>query len=265
MALKYAEKGECYSNLQSLFHIGQMYYSGNLFEKDREKALEYFEKGAKGGHLDSIRSAAKIHASLLSEEIAIQYFKQAAEHGCFSDMLNLVIYSRNTAKTEDGKKNACELLKSEIGMKYKESREIYDVLSGFSSNTGYLSSYKARQYRDVDENDRLGEITYRQTKFFLCREVIDEIHTDMVLVRENKKIYEFGCYARGFGDIDSFDLLINEDGLLVVKSADFDHYGPETTFCDNIIINPLSDDILVLAVRDEEYYRGRRLLRYTSY
>ncbi len=264
MVMKYAKEGENFSSLATLYHVGNMYYTGNLFEKNINKALEYFEKSANKGHLDSMRMAGKILLPS-SLPLALPYFEKAAEEGTFSDVLKLVTVCWNKGKTMDERKKACNYLNNQ-GAKYKESGNIYSFLSTvLSDENSFLTSYKAREYRNINQEERLGEVQFRGASFCLFREVIDDKHTDMVLLRDNKKIYEFACFAKGFGDIDSFDLQITEDEKLLVKSAEFDHYGPETAFRDHYFINPLGDELLVYTKWDGEYYKGRRLLKYTSY
>lgn len=265
MALKYANKGESFSNLATLYQMGNMYYTGNLFERNINKALEYFEKAAVKGHLDSIRMAGRLHLQS-SLTLALPYFERAAKEGQFSDVLKLIAVCWNNGKNAEEKKKGCNYLLDSSSAKYRESNNIYNFLTAVPSPEAcFLTTYSARPYREIKKEERLGDLKQKGVSFCLCREIIDEKHTDIVLLRENKKIYEFGCFAKGYGDIDSFDLQITKDGNLLVKSAEFDHYGPETTFHDHYFINPFGDELLVCTKWDGEWHRGRHLLKYTSY
>jgi len=85
-ALELLEKGVEKNHIYSIIETGLCYYSGTLVEKDRTKAIEYWEKAVKLGSLEAkVRIAfANIRSGTGDNEANVKILKDASEEGSVS-------------------------------------------------------------------------------------------------------------------------------------------------------------------------------------
>ena len=262
-------------NIDEYRHAPLYYYVGSLYqgslEDNPQLALAYYLKGAELDHLESVRAAAQLllHPNKWNPpnrkayDAALPYFVKAAELGDAAELIDLMIVYWNPGGTPSDRKAACNALCAAGASKLGDNRKIAAFLESIAHTPSRLSTFSIKDYGPIAPQERLGEVTLGKHSFFLLRDKLDEKHNNMLLVRDDKVLCEFCCWAYGFGDIDSFELLVDGD-YLIVKSSDFCHYDRETNLCDHVFLNPLSSNPLI-CTHNFDTKPGRVLLRYPAY
>lgn len=284
-AIAYGRQAMELGSVEAAYHLGMMYRNGMGVEKDSFSALELLTRSADGGYLPAMREVYPMWLSgiyhngrKISKDYsaAEHYARMAANLGDFSDACGLAALYWNYDRLPDCREKVLACFLSDNAMGHPDSGRIHSYLNivlpgrpGFNPGSftvgactiGYSRAYDSSA-RPRDQ--RLGEIVTEQGSFYLWTDRKDEKRTSMLLMRDGKVLYEFSCWAAGFGDVSSFDITRNaEEGTLSVRMADFCHYDRETTFETYTFVNPASNDLLLLKVREEDR-PGRRTLTYST-
>lgn len=249
-------------------HAPLYYYVGSLYEgileNDPELASQYYLRGAELNHLDSLNAIARLFlrwrgiSDYRRYLMALPYLVKAKELGGTRELMNLIVAHWNYDKTLANRKAVYELLVGD-----GENRHIAEFLEPLIHSQSYLRSFGAYGHSEVPPQERLGEIELDGHRFYLYRARLNERNNNVLLFRDDRVIYEFSCWAYGFGDIDSFDLYA-EKGYIVVKCADFCHYDGETNISEYTFLNPRSDPVLVCH-HSFDAKPGRMILKYPAY
>lgn len=107
------------------------------------------------------------------------------------------------------------------------------------------------------------EIQHDNHTYGLYKQRTGSNKTDVMLVRDKKAVmYTENC-VWGWGECPIFDLYL-EDGLLCLKTSDFDHYEVETMNTIMDIVNPAEKNIIAL-FHCTDWEKGKHNLRYSAY
>ena len=243
------------------------YYAGSLYEgileKDPQAALDYYLKGSQEDHLPSVTAAAKALLQKKNIPQALLYFEKAAELGGVAEFSHLLQAYWNDDPSPSAKTHCCRLLAEETRFDLKTNRAVLDFLETVRTSLCFLRTCPIRDHPPVTPQQQLGRVEMDGHSFFLLRDPVGEKQNNMLLLRDEQVLYEFPCWAYGFGDMDFFDIA-EENGYIVVKTASFCHYDGETNLSDLVLLNPLSGHPLFCDCRFRTEC-GRASLPYAAY
>ena len=269
-AKEYINKIDEYNHAPLYCYVGSLYQG--VIEDNFKIAFKYFVKGAQLNHIESIRNAAnsilnnRNYWGFSSEEAfhrSLPYFIKLADLGGSSGLIELLVSAWNNSPNKVDRKFVCDRLINDPQNSLDCNLAIAEFLKTVTSTTSYLQTTTIKEYDFIDPKQRRREIVFKGHSFYIYFEQISEKKLNMLLFRDNKVISTISCYTPGWGDMDSFDLYV-EDNYIVLKHADFCHYDRSTSISQHVFLNPISSNLLICVCRFEEE-PGRMILGVRPY